>query len=88
MSDTGESELTIWKIILGVEFFALLIGLVMPVTPSKTGSDFSMAELFFRDPSYLQEVMVYFALTNALLGLLALIVWVGVRIESSRSRRP
>jgi hypothetical protein len=72
MSDNRGRELTLWEIVLTLEFIALLIGLAMPVTPSKTGGDFSLADWFFDDPSYLQEVLVYFLLTNLVLGLLAL----------------
>lgn len=58
---------------------ALLIALVMPVTPSRTGSDWSLARAFFADPSYVHEVLVYFVLTNLLMGLLALFVLVLAR---------
>lgn len=46
----------------------------MPITPSKTGGDFSPADWFFHDPSYLQEVLVYFVAGNLVFGILALIV--------------
>ena len=45
----------------------------MPIVPSKTGGDFSLAEWFFEDPSYLHEVLVYFLLTNLVIGVLFLI---------------
>lgn len=38
--------------VLVLEFIALLIALVSPVTPSRTGSTRSPAELFATDPSY------------------------------------
>ena len=60
---------------------ALMIAMVMPVTPSKTGSEWSMAELVFREPSYVQEVAVYFVLTNLLFLVTAAIVLAWVRLR-------
>jgi hypothetical protein len=79
MSPDREQKWTAWKSFLIVEWIALLIGLAMPITPSKTGSDFSFADLFFEDPNYFQEVLVYFLLGNLLLGVLALIVVIVMR---------
>ncbi len=86
---SARGELTVIKIILLLEGMALLIGLAMPITPSKTGGDFSFADWFFEDPSYLQEVLVYFVLTNLILGLLGLVALLMVRVENWRrdSRR-
>jgi hypothetical protein len=81
MSPDRERKWTPWKSFLIVEWIALLIGLAMPITPSKTGGDASFADLFFEDPNYFQEVLVYFLLGNLLLGVLALIVVVIVRRE-------
>ncbi len=75
-------ELTVPRIILLVEFVALLIGLAMPITPSKTGGDFSFADWFFEDPSYLQEVFVYFVMTNLLIGILVLVAFVIIRLQN------
>jgi hypothetical protein len=75
---------SIWKFVLIIEWIALLIGLAMPITPSKTGSSFSLADWFFDDPSYLQEVLVYFLFTNLLIGVLALIAVVIIKIEKHR----
>ena len=83
MSENGE-KWAAWKAVLILEWIALLIGLAMPITPSKTGSDFSMADLFFEDPTYLQEVLVYFLLTNALFGVLAVVVFIFMRFEKRR----
>ncbi len=81
---SAQRELTVLKIIFLLEFMALLIGLAMPITPSKTGGDFSFADWFFENPSYLQEVLVYFILTNLLLGLLGLVALLLVRVENRR----
>ena len=62
--------------LLTVEAIALLIGLAMPITPSKTGSTWSPAQLFSPNPSYLTEVAVYFLMTNLLILALGLGVWV------------
>lgn len=81
---SARRELTVLKIIFLLEFMALLIGLAMPISPSKTGGDFSFADWFFENPSYLQEVLVYFILTNLLLGLLGLVALLLVRVENRR----
>jgi hypothetical protein len=73
LADDGGTKWSPWKIVLIVEWACLLIGLGMPITPSKTGGDSSLADWFFDDPSYLQEVLVYFILSNLLFGLVALI---------------
>ncbi|UCC47377.1 MAG: hypothetical protein JSV41_07650 [Gemmatimonadota bacterium] len=88
MSESRRRELTVWEIILIVEFIALLIGLAMPITPSKTGGDFSLADWFFDDPSYFQEVLVYFLLTNLVLGLLALTALAYTYLERRRQNGP
>lgn len=67
-----------------LEGVALLIGLAMPITPSKTGGDFSLADWFFEDPSYLQEVLVYFLFTNLVLAVLVLIALLLLRSEKSQ----
>lgn len=79
MSPDREQKWTPWKSFLIVEWIALLIGLAMPITPSKTGGDFSFADLFFEDPNYFQEVVVNFLLANLLLGVLALMVVIVIR---------
>jgi len=84
MRTDREQKWSIWKLVLILEWIALLIGLAMPITPSKTGSDFSMADWFYEDPSYLQEVLVYFLLTNLFIGVLALIALVIIYVEKRR----
>lgn len=83
-AETPGKEITVLKIVFLLEFLALLIGLAMPITPSKTGGDFSFADWFFEDPSYLQEVLVYFVATNLLIGILVLIAYVMVKVENRR----
>ncbi|NIP57954.1 MAG: hypothetical protein GWM92_15865 [Gemmatimonadetes bacterium] len=76
-----------WKLLALVEGVALMIAVIMPVTPSKTGSEWAPAELVFPDPSYLHQVAVYFVLTNLMIALLAAALVVGVRWREWREGR-
>jgi uncharacterized membrane protein len=63
-----------------VEFVLVLIALVIPVTPDKTGAPF----VFPPDlPTYLKEVLIAFALGHAVMIVLAVTVWMYVRIKNS-----
>ncbi len=84
MASPSRTRRDVLVAVLAVQFMALLIGLAMPITPSKTGSDGSLAELFFRNPGYLQEVAVYFVLTNLLIGAMILAAWVWERLRRTR----
>ncbi|MEN8145214.1 MAG: hypothetical protein ABFS14_09715 [Gemmatimonadota bacterium] len=83
MADSDSKEITRTQAVLAVEAIAGGIALVMPVTPSKTGGDGSMADMFFAAPTYWQEVLVLFVLGNVLLAILILIA----RITNKRARR-
>jgi hypothetical protein len=78
---------TRWKLLALVEAAALGIAMVMPVTPSKTGSRWIPAELVFADPSYGQEVLVYFVLANLVIGVFAAALVATVRFEEGRGDR-
>jgi hypothetical protein len=78
---------TRWKLLVLVEVAALGIAMVMPVTPSKTGSRWIPAELVFADPSYGQEVLVYFVLANIVFGVFAAALVTMVRLEEGRGNR-
>lgn len=80
-SGTGLSDRAVG--FLAVQAIALLIGIAMPVTPSKTGSTWSPAHLFRDDPSYLLEVAVYFVMTNLLILMIGLVVWIVTRLGGS-----
>ena len=83
-SDDSQGALPDWAVaLLAVEAIALLIGLAMPITPSKTGSTWSPAQLFSTDPSYLMEVAVYFVMTNLLFLAIALVAWVHSKLRRS-----
>ena len=68
--------------LLVLEFIALLIALVSPVTPSRTGSTWSPAELFTTDPSYGQKVLAAFVTVNLMLAVLGGIVWLAGRVRT------
>jgi hypothetical protein len=69
------------KGVLGVEAFALLVALVTPITPSKTGSTWTPGEFFSADPSYLLDVAASFLMVNGLLLVLGLTVWIVSRFS-------
>lgn len=77
----GIQRFTIWHGLFLAEGAALLIALLMPITPSKTGSKRGLADLLIPDPSYLQEVLVYFVLTNILLLIIGVIVWIWTKFN-------
>lgn len=58
-----------------------MIALLMPITPSKTGSGPGIADFLIPDPSYLQQVVVYFVLTNILILIVAAILWIWVKLS-------
>lgn len=62
--------------VLAVELIAVGIALASPVTPTRTGSRWSPAELFVPDPSYLQKVVAAFAVVHLLFLLLGGVVFV------------
>ncbi len=79
--------MTRWQIALLVESAALAIALLMPVTPSKTGSETGLADYLVENPTYLEEALVYFALTNILLGVLGVVLWLLVRYDKSTPKQ-
>jgi hypothetical protein len=72
------------KAILVIEAIALGIALVSPVTPSKTGSRWSPAELFTPEPSYLQQAAAAFVTANLIMLLFGIAVFVALRLGRSR----
>lgn len=68
----------LWQVILVVEVALLGIAAILPVTPSKTGSDTSLAEWLFPEPSYLQELLFNFVFIHLVVAVIALVggaVW-------------
>lgn len=73
-----------WKWLLLIQAAAAMVAVVMPVTPNRPGSDWSMAELVFPDPSYFEEVVVYFVLANLMILLMGAVLFVWVRVGGRR----
>jgi hypothetical protein len=69
--------------LLLIEMFALVVALVTPFTPSKTGSNWRPGTLFSKDPTYLLDVFASFLLVNALLLAIGLLVWITSRLNRS-----
>ena len=62
--------------VLVTQSIALGIAVVMPLTPTKTGSTWSPAHFFSTDPTYLEKVGASFVFVNVLLLVLGLVAWV------------
>ncbi|NJN47582.1 MAG: hypothetical protein HC808_15125 [Candidatus Competibacteraceae bacterium] len=75
MSKKAE-RFTVWHGLLLAEGVAIIIGLLMPITPSKTGSERGLAHYIIQEPNYLQEFLVYFVLTNLLLIIIGIVITV------------
>jgi hypothetical protein len=69
--------------LLALETIALLIALAVPITPSKTGSTWTPASLFWPEPTYLQEVVVAFGVVNLLLGIIGVAAWIAFKLGGS-----
>ena len=69
-----------WKIFFLIEIILLLISMMMPITPSKTGSRTKLAEWFINNPSYFEEVFFYFLFENIIVIILAVIYLIWSRI--------
>jgi hypothetical protein len=69
------------KAVAVVEVIALLIALVEPITPSKTGSTWSPAQIFAADPSYLEKVLASFISVNLLVTILGGLAWVVSKVR-------
>jgi hypothetical protein len=54
--------------------------MIMPITPSKTGSSTKLAEWFINNPSYFEEVFFYFLFENIIVIILAVIYLIWSRI--------
>jgi len=69
-----------WKIFFLIEIVLLFISMIMPITPSKTGSSTNLAEWFIKNPSYFQEVFFYFIFGNVIVIILTVIYLIWSRI--------
>ena len=80
------SKLPDWVVVLlMIQAVAILIALVSPITPSKTGSRWSPADLVLEDPGYLHHVLASYVVVNAIMALIALAAWVSLRRSRSDS---
>ena len=73
--DAPEPASTWVKLFLLVEAAAAVIGLIMPLTPSKTGSDSDLPDWFLDDPTYLQRAFFDFVFTNLVIVVVGLAFW-------------
>ena len=73
-----------WKIFLLIEIILLLIAMVMPITPSKTGSSTNLADRFFENPSYFEEVFFYLIFGNVIAIILAVVFLIWSRITNKK----
>ena len=69
-----------WQIFFLIEIILLIISMIMPITPSKTGSDTKLAEWFIKNPSYFEEVLFYFIFGNIIVIILAVVFLFWLRI--------
>jgi hypothetical protein len=76
-----DKQKTFWKIFFLVEGCLLAIALILPVTPSKTGSDKSLAEYFLEDPSYLEQVLFSRIFINVIVVFLAVFVMIIQKVK-------
>jgi hypothetical protein len=76
----GTQRFTIWHGLFLAEGAALMIALLMPITPSKTGSGRGLAHFLIPDPTYFEQVVVYFVLTNVLILVISAIVWIWMKL--------
>lgn len=75
----------VWQAFLGVQAMVLLIALAMPITPLKTGGRANTAALFFENPGYLHEALVWYLAGNVLVALILVIAMISVR-RSNRKK--
>ena len=71
-------------VVLLTQAAAILIALVSPITPSKTGSTWSPADLFIADPSYLAKVLASFVVVNIMIAVIGVLAWLFIRKDRSK----
>ena len=63
-----------------IEIILIFISMIMPITPSKTGSSTKLADWFIKNPSYFEEVLFYLIFINVIVIILAVVILTWVRI--------
>lgn len=80
---TSKKEVfTIWHGLLLAEVAALLISLAITLVPSKSGSDYSFADHFFDDATFIQELIINFLFTNTLIAIVAVFSYIWIKLSS------
>jgi hypothetical protein len=69
-----------WKIFFLLEIILLIISMIMPITPGKTGSSTKLADWFIKNPSYFEEVFFYLVFGNMIVIILAVVFLIWLRI--------
>ena len=69
-----------WQIFFAIEIILLIISMIMPITPSKTGSTSKLAKRFIQNPSYFEEVFFYFIFGNVITIILAVAILIWLKI--------
>lgn len=72
---------TFWKILFLIEASLLAISLILPITPSKTGSDKSLAEYFIESPNYFEQVLFNLVFINLIVGFISIIVLIVRKVK-------
>ena len=57
-----------------LEIVLIIIALIMPIAPSKTGSKSNLPNLFFDKPSYFEEVIFYWLFSHLFVLIVIIIV--------------
>jgi len=85
MEEEHQEQTTLFKIkaFLVIEAVALMIALVLPVTPSKTGKPIKWPATW---GDYFQDVLLSFLLGNAVLLMIFVVGWLWIRRPWSKVR--
>jgi len=73
-----------WQIFFLIEIILLFISMIMPITPTKTGSSTKLADWFIQNPSYLEEVLFYLIFGNVIVIILTVVYLIWSRITKKR----
>lgn len=80
-----DNHKTYWKILFLIEASLLAIALILPITPSKTGSDKSLAEYFFENPDYFEQVLFNLVFINLIVGFISVIVLIVRNVKNIKN---
>jgi hypothetical protein len=72
-----------WQIFFLIEIILIFISMIMPITPSKTGSSTKLADWFIKNPSYFEEVLFYLIFINVIVVILAVVYLTWFRITKN-----